>query len=442
MEPFNNAEIFKAILWLLSLVLFIVFLGVYGFRKMRQGFKEITVPEGVMESGKVPGANKNMAFVFNTFQQTLQEINQKKQELIQMHQEAVERVRQIERYNECILESMLSGVVAFDRQGHLTSKNDAASLILGWPKEMDPIGQSYEKILEGSEQFKEILKKVLEENRGVLREEIIFTMKDGGRKWLGVNASPLKGGSGEMIGATLLFTDLTEVKDLQRMVELKNRLAAMGEMSAGIAHEFRNSLGAVLGYARLVERQAGDNEILNESAEGIMAEVKNFDAMLTDFLQFARPAELNRETCSLDELVKESADVLAVEIESRGTRIDIHDDNLPPVEIDRTLMRQALTNLIKNGLQAVGEGGEIRVQAKRIDDRAELWIQDNGCGISQDDQKKIFEPFFTTKREGTGLGLAITQKTILSHHGSLTVKSDPGEGTLVIVSLPINTSAC
>lgn len=440
MELFSNAEMFKATLIVLALILFVILLGIYGLRKVREGFKGASLAGGAMESGKIPGANKEMTFVFNTFQQTLQEITRKKQELIQMHKDAEERVRQMERYNECILESMVSGVMAFDRQGRLTSMNEAAATILGWPQKIDPKGKSYEGILKGSEQMKAVLKKVLEQNRGVLREEITLAMEDGERKWLGVNVSPLKGDSGEMIGATLLFTDLTEVKELQRQVELKNRLAAMGEMSAGIAHEFRNSLGAILGYARLVERQAAGNELLNESADGIMTEVRNFDAMLSDFLHFARPQELNKEECLLNDLVKEALEILAPEMDGCNVRLDTKCDPLPVVLADRTLIRQALTNLIKNAMQAVDQGGEVKIQEKRLADRVELWIEDNGLGISTEDQKRIFEPFYTTKREGTGLGLAITQKTILSHHGSLRIKSDQGEGTLVVVSLPVKES--
>jgi signal transduction histidine kinase len=244
-----------------------------------------------------------------------------------------------------------------------------------------------------------------------------------------------------MIGATLLFTDITEIRRLQQQVDLKNRLAAMGEMSAGIAHEFRNSLGAVLGYARLVEKQAAGNEMLRVSAEGIMTEVRNFDAMLGEFLSFARPQRLNKEDCSLGDLVKEALEVLSDEIRRRGARIEVNTETPPPVTVDRTLMRQALVNLVKNALEAVGQGGMIRLQEKGLRGRAELWIEDNGPGITEENRKKIFQPFFTTKEGGTGLGLPITQKTILSHQGSLTIKSDREQETVVIVSLPAAESA-
>ncbi|MEK6775551.1 MAG: ATP-binding protein [bacterium] len=440
MDSLNQPDLFKATLWLIALVFFIFFLFIYGFRKIRQGVKDAFNPDGAMESGKVTESDSDMAFVFNTFQNTLKDISDRKHELIRMHRDAEERIRQVERYNQCILESMVSGVITFDREGDLTSMNLAAAEILGWTKDVSPVGKSFEDVLDGSDHMKEILNKVLEENRKILREETTFTMQNGDRRWLGVNASPLKGDDGEMIGTTIVFTDLTEVKELQRQVELKNRLADLGKMSAGIAHEFRNSLGAILGYARLAERQAVDNGILRDSVEGIMTEVKNFDAMLTDFLNFARPVELNREACSLSDLVKESLDVLSEETGKRGAKVETIFENAFPVFADHIQMRQALTNLIKNALEAVGDQGEIRIQGKRIAGRSELWIHDNGCGISMENHKKIFEPFFTTKREGTGLGLAITQKTILSHQGSLTIRSEQGEGTLVIVSLPIHNA--
>jgi len=433
----GNIEIFQSTYIVVALLLFVILLSIFALQKVRKGFLDLSESEGILEKGHVPGANKEMSFVFGTFQQTLQEITQKKKELIQMHKDAVERVRQMERYNECILESMVSGVIAFDRQGKLTSMNEAAAGIFGRELGCGLLGQAYDEVLEGSEAMKEILQQVLRENRRILREEVLLTLPNGERKWLGVNVSPLKGAEGEMIGATLLFTDLTEVKELQRQVELKNRLAAMGEMSAGIAHEFRNSLGAILGYARLADRQAGGNPALREAVEGIIAEVKSFDAMLSDFLHFARPAELNREACEIAGLLRESVEILSDEVEKKKADITLEIDNLPPLMMDRTLIRQSLTNLIQNALQAIDEGGEIRIEVKEMVDRVEIWIRDNGPGIPPDVRKKIFEPFFTTKRDGTGLGLSITQKTIVAHQGNIQMKSDPGQGTLMIVSLPL-----
>jgi two-component system sensor histidine kinase AtoS len=433
----GNIEIFQSSIIIIVLLLFVILLAVYALQKIRKGFKALSQSEQILESGKTADANKEMSFVFGTFQQTLQEITEKKKELIQMHQDAVERVRQMERYNECILESMVSGVMAFDRQGNLTSMNEAAAQTLAWNRATDPLGTSYQELLDGSEQMKKILEKVLQENRRILREEVTLTLPEGERKWLGVNISPLKGDQGEMIGATLLFTDLTEIKELQRQVELKNRLAAMGEMSAGIAHEFRNSLGAILGYARLTERQAGENKVLREAAEGIITEVTSFDAMLSDFLHFARPMELNKEECDLGEVTKEVLHVLSEEIQKKKAKIELGLEEVPLMPIDRTLIRQSITNLLKNALQAIEEGGQIRVHVKRFHDRAEIWMEDNGKGIAPDAKKKIFEPFFTTKREGTGLGLAITQKSVLSHQGTIQIKSDVGKGTLVIISLPL-----
>jgi two-component system sensor histidine kinase AtoS len=438
-EPVNSLALFKATLLGAVLILALMLLVIYGMRKWRQGVKNDGDSVGMGAAGSNPaGANGEMSFVFNTFHQTLKEINDKKQELIQMHKDAEDRIRRMERYNECILESMVSGVMAFDREGKLTAMNEAAGAFMGWPKKVSPLGKGYEAILRGSDQLKEFLRRVLKGDGRVLREEIAYTFRSGELKWLGVNASPLKDDSGGMIGATLLFTDLTEVKELHRKVELKNRLAAMGEMSAGIAHEFRNSLGAILGYARLIDRQSGKNEILQESAEGIISEVKSFDAMLSDFLTFARPADLNKEACYLDDLVKEVLEVLAETIEKQQIRVTTHFDHAAPVHVDRTLIRQALTNLVKNALEAVRPGGEIRIGEHQVGQRAELRIEDDGCGISQELQKKIFEPFFTSKAEGTGLGLAITQKTVFSHQGSLMVESSEGKGTTVTLSLPVD----
>ncbi len=437
MEIIVNYEILKSAFLIIAILFFVLLLAIYALLKIRRGYRQVSKSDLTLEKHRIGGANKEISFVFDTFQQTLKEITLKKQELIRMHQDAVDQVRQMERYNECILESMVSGVVAFDCREKLTAMNEAAAEILEWPADISPIGRSGQEILKGSSQMKAVLTAVLQENRRILREEVTFHGGEGIRKWLGVNASPLIGADGGMIGATILFTDLTQVKELQRQVELKNRLAVMGEMSAGIAHEFRNSLGAILGYARLIDRQGGGDELLREAAEGIISEVKSFDAMLADFLQFARPTELNREECDLAAIARDAVDLLSDESEKRGARVELTAAVVPTVLADPTLIRQAIINLVKNALQATGDAGQIQVDVRPEGNQVQIRVQDNGSGISEEDQKRIFEPFFTTKRDGTGLGLAITQKTILAHHGEITIKSDPGQGTMMIVSLPM-----
>jgi signal transduction histidine kinase len=255
-----------------------------------------------------------------------------------------------------------------------------------------------------------------------------------GRVWLGFNTAVLADRQqGESIGVILSFSDLTEVKRLQEEVELKERLTALGEMSAGIAHELRNPMAVILGYLNLLSKKIdpANQNIIRD----ITSEVNGMNRIIGDLLTFARPASLNRVTVNVKELIEGClSNVLQTKAaDAKITTVSRLDD----VEflIDEGLMRQAFNNLLQNALEAMPDGGTMTVEAHGGRNLSVI-VTDTGTGVTPDTIKKIFLPFFTTKDKGVGLGLALVHKIVLSHGGRIEVESAPGKGTTFTVVIP------
>ncbi|HAS54620.1 MAG TPA: hypothetical protein DCS42_11120 [Nitrospiraceae bacterium] len=231
----------------------------------------------------------------------------------------------------------------------------------------------------------------------------------------------------------LSFSDLTEVKRLQEQMELRERLTALGEMSAGIAHELRNPMAVIAGYLKLFSRKADDaqKKILGDIGD----EINGMNRIIGDLLMFARPAALNRVQVDIQELLE---GCLAAVLQARGggpvvtTRISLSGEH---IAADEGLLKQSFCNIIQNAVEAMPDGGELGIESRLVGREVIVSIRDAGSGILADKLKKIFLPFFTTKDKGTGLGLALAHKFILSHGGRIEVESEEGKGSVFTVTL-------
>jgi two-component system sensor histidine kinase AtoS len=237
----------------------------------------------------------------------------------------------------------------------------------------------------------------------------------------------------EALGVILSFSDLTEVKRLQEQMELRERLTALGEMSAGIAHELRNPMAVISGYLNLLSKKA--DPISRETIRSIAKEIDGMNHIIGDLLTFARPASLNRVKVHIKEML-EGCLASALQASGTGTRVEtvVNIDDIVVI-VDEVLMRQAFTNLLQNAVEAMPEGGTLSILGEK-NIELKITIQDTGAGIPDENLKKIFLPFFTTKDRGVGLGLALVHKIILSHGGRIEAKSVEGKGTTFMVVLP------
>lgn len=385
---------------------------------------------------------RSESHVIDSLQGVIQSLKDKEHQLESQRRIERERADDSLALSENIIKSISSGVFTFDCRGKVVNMNlPASTVLLLAPEEM--LGVGYQDLFSGCERFREIIRASLEDGRFFSREEIEIERSPGDTRFLGVSASPLRSRNDEVIGSICLFTDLTEIRQLQDQGRLRENLARLGEMSAGIAHEFRNGLAAIQGYAQLVDRNPEDGRVAEYAGE-ILKETRTLGKVVSDFLAFARPTALRMERVELDGMLRECLDEVTPPGEEERVRFSLQ-GSFPAVNGDETLLRQALLNLLRNARQAVcaarDQGGEVRVTGRETaSGMVELEVRDNGVGIEEQNLDRVFLPFFTTRDEGTGLGLALVQKIILSHNGTVRVSSRSGQGSVFRVTLPRDRS--
>jgi signal transduction histidine kinase len=253
-----------------------------------------------------------------------------------------------------------------------------------------------------------------------------------------VTVSPLGAPEGNQ-GAICLFSDLTTVVELEQQLQLKEALARLGELAAGIAHEFRNGLATIHGYGRLMDPQAVPTQY-KPYIEGIRQETEALRQVVTKFLEFARPESAAFSPVDLEAVVRRSADDLRHELPA-GTTVALA-GVFGSVQGDEVLLRQLFGNLIRNAAEACELAGvephiSIGAHPDAAGRMAIVAVDDNGPGIAEADRARIFQPFFTTRARGSGLGLSIVQKITLHHNGRVTVDAAPGGGARVQIALPL-----
>lgn len=404
-------------IFLLIILLFLYFLRTF-----------IRLYSGKKGLGRKDGSQ--VGFVVDTFHELVSKLKDKERELEVLRRKAEDRALAIESYNENILQSVPSGVMSFDEEMRITKINLSAEKILEVKGEMI-IGKYHTEVLS-----KPIID-LLNEKKVIDRGEIGYTTPSGKRVWLGLTLSPLKNSEGRTIGQILIFTDLTHLKAFESQMELRTRLSSLGEISAGIAHELRNPLGVIAGYTKLLSKKV-DNS-LKLTVDAISREVDGMDRIISDFLSFAKPTELNISDIDLKMVIEGCIGAAVGERDDIEIHLDV--DRLPVIKGDEVLLRQAFTNLMQNAIEAMPGGGELMIRGKFEGsgsgvDFLDILISDTGHGIAESIIDKIFLPFFTTKERGTGLGLAIVQKIIVSHGGDIFVDSSE-KGTTFTIRFPL-----
>jgi PAS domain S-box-containing protein len=354
--------------------------------------------------------------------------------------DGLERVSGLEATQLHILESISAGVINFDRSGRVTYINRAAREIFRVESE-EVVGEEARDVFGGEEKFVSLVREALEEQRTRSRVELPVTLGRQRVLWLGISSSLLRDEAGDVDGATFIFTDITEVRQLQEEIATNERLAALGEMSAGIAHELRNSIGAILGFSRLLECQldAGERSEV-DLLKDIVRECRSMEGLLQQFLDFTKPPRLMIERVAVPEVVEDSLRLLEAKIAASGVSLETsYDRALPRIMGDPLLLRQAFSNVVQNAIEATRGGGRLNVSCYQRHETGEVTVrfEDTGVGISRENLERIFNPFFTLKDDGVGLGLSLVHKIISAHGGEVHVESEPEQGTRVVITLPV-----
>ncbi|MDQ3649580.1 MAG: ATP-binding protein [Acidobacteriota bacterium] len=401
-----------------------------------------------------PQATRDEAeFVLETFQEVVAKLHAQQRELERMSAEAGARAASAEQFSERIVASIPSGLIAFNSDGAATVVNAPARMLLSILDDAER-GSHFGLLLRVAPDLAEMVGKCLRSGEIYRREEVTATSPSGQVRRIGVTVAPIDPRLNPLHdsphstppgrGALCLLTDLTEVVQLREAVTLKRNLESLGEMSAGLAHEFKNSLATLHGYAQLLQSFELDGRS-RESAAALLHEVRSLSEMVTAFLNFARPQTLALEDVSLRDLIDECQSELQSFFAERHVSFAVAGE-FPDVSADERMLRQAMLNLLRNAAEAVDADAarrevDVRGSIERDEHGARRWAQiavsDTGTGIAEQDLQRVFIPFFTTKTKGHGVGLALAHRVITEHGGTLTASNATTGGAVFSIRLPI-----
>ena len=347
--------------------------------------------------------------------------------------------RKLEAINKYIIENINSGILTIDADARITSFNRAAEKITGWILD-EVYNQAIDMVFPLLMKMQGYSVASLEGDQSYLRIDKPFKRKDGKEIFLGLAVSPMLApegfNQGKEGGYIIIFQDLTRLKDIEEQLKRADRLRALGELAAGMAHEVRNPLASISGSVQVLKDSVvlgGDNKHLMDI---IIRESDRLNTLITDFLLFAKPAVKMTEV-SLNDIIMDTVEIFKNSPECKGVDIQIKLEDGLMVEGDVRQLKQVFWNLFLNAGHVMPNGGRLEVRCQSpTPDLAEITISDTGSGIDAEDINRVFDPFFTTSDFGTGLGLAVVHRIVEGHHGRIEVKSKKGDGTSFKITLP------
>lgn len=381
-------------------------------------------------------------FVLETFQSVVTQLQEQRKTLERLTAQASQRAQSAEKFSERIVASVPSGLVAFDDSGNSLVINGPGRELLDI--ENAAAGQPVTTVLRNIPLLAEVVERCLASGQIYRREEIEMLSTSGAPKRIGATIGPIDlGADNHQRGALCLLTDITEVTQLREQVVLKNNLQSLGEMSAGLAHEFKNAIATLHGYVQLLQSLELDDRA-RATASSLLNEVRNLSELVTSFLNFARPQPLQFDQVNLSELVAECHGELVPLFDQ--LRVVASVDGAPNIHIlaDERMLRQALLNLFRNAAEAIPSDKQKRTVDIRVDVEgaernkwARVEVKDSGEGIPAADLHRIFIPFFTTKTAGHGVGLALAHRVVTQHNGTLSAANQSGGGAVFTMRLPV-----
>lgn len=349
-------------------------------------------------------------------------------------------IEKLRIFNENILNSITPGVLTLDLDGYITTLNNAGLNILQLGK-TGVIARRIAEVFDVGDPLREFLEGTLTSGMVCQEKELNISGNDARELWLSLKTAFLYDQYAQIVGYAVTFEDVTEVRQLQRRIHESEKMAAMGGLAAGIAHEVRNPLGAIKTSAQFLEDKFTPHDELRRFSQLIIREVERLDCLVERLLNFTRPGERDFQYEEINELIDNVVTLATLKVTNANLKIvKEFSPVLPRIFVDAKRLSQAFLNIILNAMDAMSGGGRltIRTVSETENERLRIEFSDTGEGIPPEQINKIFDPFFTTRTKGTGLGLAIVQQIILEHNGTINVQSNPGEGTTISIILPFN----
>lgn len=366
-----------------------------------------------------------------------------------------QEITELKNFNESIIQSMGAGLITLDLERRITSFNNGAEEVLGY-KNDEVVGKYLDEVLP-IEESRKILPDIISHTHSLLNREVELTRKDGSRVFVGYTITPRIDNHNLKVGTIISFRDISQIKQMQMEVVRMDRLASLGVLASGIAHEVRNPLAGIKTMAQTLEEEIDKSDPRQEYLARIIRQVNRLDELLRTLFSYAKPRQPIRKLHRLEDILQEVDILLDDRIKKK--KISYTKNllpNVPKIFVDFHQIQQVFINLLLNALEAMPNGGTLEIKSRAVEtiiyarDRrkksfntqnketlyVELTIRDTGVGIKPDLLNTIFDPFFTTKPQGTGLGLSIVYRIMEEHNGEIRVDSKVGEGTTFTLLLP------
>jgi two-component system sensor histidine kinase HydH len=360
--------------------------------------------------------------------------------LFQSYRATRASLSRIKAFSDNVVENIPIGLIALDDRQRIAAFNHTAESLMQLTFQ-DVIGRSASQILPP-----ELCAAINcpEIQRQIIEKEVDCTVGSGHVVPLEVGASLLADEGGKHLGYVILFKDLTEVRALRREIERSQRLASVGRLAAGVAHEIRNPLSSIKGFATYFKQRYQDVAEDQQTADIMIQEVDRLNRVVSQLLEFARPVSVSPKPTSFGDLITDS--VKLIQQQARAKQITVHTRNsaeIDEIHIDPDRINQVLLNLYLNAIEAMNPGGKLGIEISDGKGNGSLTIRvsDSGNGIAPQDLPRIFDPYFTTKSSGTGLGLAIAHNILEAMGGSIEVESETGKGTTFLLTIPVKEKA-
>ncbi|MBA3003356.1 MAG: PAS domain-containing protein [Desulfurivibrio sp.] len=352
----------------------------------------------------------------------------------QSYRSSQKTIMNMRAFTDLLISRLPVGIIATNAEGHIQTFNSAAAKFTGKTPEQT-IGHQQGAVLPQIQQLIPSGEHELE----VLDTEILLPPDSPTPNHLRVSSVPIIDGQSNAIGRVMLMYDVTEIKKLEGQVRRHDRLVALGKMAAGVAHEVRNPLSSIKGFATLLGSRFADESEEGEAARLLINEVERLNRSITELLTYARPLPLAIVEVEIEPFIEASLKLILSDAKALG--VSVHHEiamKRTRVRLDKDRLNQVLLNLYLNSLQAMELGGELHVSVQDgpRPDTVAITVRDTGCGIAENILERVMDPYFTTKPEGTGLGLAMVYKIIDEHGGTIRIVSKEGEGTTVGITLP------
>jgi two-component system sensor histidine kinase AtoS len=438
-----SQQILKTRLNLLLLGFFAIVLGILGSiffaRRITQPISKlvettISAAEGNLEQTIDIRTGDEIGELGKNFNHMIQQIRLQRNEL----ENNLREITSLKAYADNILSSMTNGLITIDLEEKVVTLNEMAEKILGKKKE-GMVGLTLDQVFGSDHPLHQMMVETLLHGEGIFHSEMELK-RDGENLWLTASTSSLTDAEGKKIGALVIFQDITEIKALEEKLRHADRLAALGTLSAGLAHEIKNPLSAIKTFVQLLPKKIENPFFMEKFSITVPREIDRINQLVEDLLELTRKRIRPMVDLDVNLLILQVIDLHGEEMGKKRITFEDHlDRTLPSIHGGSDTLYRAFSNIVINSIQAMPSGGSLTISTEQ-DQRsslAKITFRDTGIGMDEETSKNLFNPFFTTKDKGSGLGMALTRKIIGDHRGTIEVMSEKGIGTTFVLRLPV-----